>query len=272
MTMTKRKQISLLLLSIMLVVPVLLLLTADPAAADSYPQVFYLTPTPDERGRVIYIVQAGDNCTTISLKNNVSVEDLRLLNDISGEECIVFEGNELLLAIVEEATQMPITPTPTSLFPTPTPFSGFVTVCIRLFEDVNGNAIREETEFLLADGAASITDPLGQQSWTGLTVYNEELCFEEIPAGEYNISIGIPGGYNSTTISSQKVNVNAGDTALVNFGAQQSGVVIGEDTEEDAAVNSGKSPLLAVAGGVMLLGGAGLGIYMVVFNRRKDQF
>ena len=269
--MTRRKKYSLVVILIMVVVPVLFLLTVDSAAADSLPQVFYLTPTPDERGRVIYIVQAGDTCTSISLKNNVSIEDLRLLNDISDEECTVNQGQELLLGIVEEATAMPITPTPTSLFPTPTPFSGFVTICIRLYEDVNGNAIREETEFLLADGAASITDPLGQQSWTGLTVYNEDLCFEEIPAGEYNISIAIPAGYNNTTISSQKVIVNAGDTSLVNFGAQPSGAVVGEIESENPG-SSGKSPLMAVVGAIMLLAGGGLGIYMAVFHRRKEQF
>jgi LysM repeat protein len=267
----QRNRVTVAFLVTCLVLPLFLFMAVSPTlAAEGQPQVFYLTPTPDDRGRVIYIVQAGDSCTSISLKNNVSIEDLRLLNNISGEECTVFEGQELLLAIVEEPTAMAITPTPTSLFPTPTPFAGFVSICIRLFEDLNGNAIREETEFLMADGAVSITDRLGQETWTGRTVFNEELCFDELPAGEYNISIAIPGGYNNTTISSQLVNVNPGDIALVNFGAQSAGVVIGDEPVESE--NGGSSPLLAIIGGVMLLAGGGLGLYMAVFNRGKDRF
>jgi hypothetical protein len=140
-----------------------------------------------------------------------------------------------------------------------------------LFEDVNGDSQRAESEVLLQGGAVSITEPLGQASWTGTTVYNEELCFEGLPAGEYNISIGIPSGYNATIDSNQKVNVNPGGTALVNFGAQSSGVEVVAELAPEAA-EGGKSPLLAIVGAVMLLAGGGLGIYMTIMSRRKDPF
>ena len=233
-------------------------------------QVLYLTPTPDELGRVIYVVREGDTCISIALRNSISLDDLRLLNDLSGDSCIVNPGQELLLGVVDEPTAIPLTPTPTSLFPTPTPFEGYVSICIRLFEDLNGNAVREETEILLQGGAASITDPLASQSRTGATIYNEELCFEDLPAGEYNISIAVPPSYNSTTASAQQVNVTAGDTALVNFGAQPSGQTIGEEDVADSPEENGKSPLLGIIGGLFLIGGGALGLYMYATSRRRE--
>jgi len=266
--MKQKRKLSIFAFTLPLITIFLLSALSAPAIVEG--QVVYYTPTPDARGRVIYVVQAGDTCTSIALINGISLEDLRLLNDLSGDECIVNPGHELLLAIVEEPTVIPLTPTPTSLFPTPTPFAGYVTICIRLYEDLNGNAVREETEILLHKGAVSITDPLTLESWTGETVYNEELCFEDLPAGEYNISIAVPVGYNSTTVSSQSIDITAGDTAIVNFGAQPTGQIVGEEEITGEPVDDGKSPFLGVIGGLMLIGGGGLGFYMYITSRRRE--
>lgn len=266
--MKKRRTLPLITLSIAFAALVLFSIFSSPTLVDG--QVLYLTPTPDERGRVIYVVQDGDTCISIALRNGIGLDDLRLLNDLSGDSCTVYAGQELLLAVVEEATPMPITPTPTSLFPTPTPFAGYVTICIRLYEDLNGDAVRQEEEILLQGGAASLTDPLALESWTGETIYNQELCFEELPAGEYNISIAVPSNYNSTTASALQVNVTAGDTALVNFGAQPSGQIIGDEEVNGGGEEDDKSPLLGIIGGLMLVGGGGLGIYMYVTSRRRE--
>lgn len=239
-------------------------------------QIVYMTPTPDADGRVIYVVQQGDSCISIALKNSISESDLRLLNNKQGDECIVYPGEELLLAIVEEPTPMPDAPTATPLFPTPTPFEGFVEICIHLYADVNGNAVRDDEigEPLLGNGAASITDPLKLESWTGNTVANEPLCFEELTAGEYNISVAVPDGYNNTTNNSAVVNMSAGDTTIVNFGAQQGSQVIGEeeDTNTTNTTNSGggRNPLLALVGGLMLIAGGGLGLYMALTSKRRQ--
>ena len=240
--------------------------------------IVYLTPTPDARGRIVYVVQEGDSCISIALINGIPLEDLRLLNNKESDNCVVYPGEELLLAIIEEPTPLPDAPTATPIFPTPTPFEGYVEICIHLYEDVNGNSVRDDeiTEPLLGNGAASITDPLKLESWTGQTVANEELCFEELPAGEFNISIAVPEGYNSTTNNSSVVNMKAGDTTIVNFGAQQGSQMIGE--EDNGTTNTtndgGRNPLLALVGGLMLVGGGGLGLYMAFNqrNRKHDMF
>lgn len=237
-------------------------------------QIVYLTPTPDARGRILYVVQEGDSCISIALKNSLPLEDLRLLNNLEADNCVVYPGQELLLAVVDEPTAMPDAPTATPLFPTPTPFEGYVEICIHLYDDINGNAIRDDEigEPLLGSGAASITDPLKLESWTGETLSNEPLCFTELTAGKYNISIAVPEGYNSTTANSAQVQMTAGDTTIVNFGAQQGSQVIGqEDNNTTNTTNSGgRNPLLALIGGLMLIAGGSLGLYMAATAKRRQ--
>jgi LysM repeat protein len=270
------KQFSLLIL---FVIGLALIIIVSSAVTEPQPvqgALMYLTPTPDANGRIVYVVQAGDSCISIALKNSISLDDLRLLNNKAADDCVVYPGEELLLAIVEEPTPMPDQPTATPLFPTPTPFEGYAEVCIHLYEDENGNANRDDeiAEPLLANGAASITNPLESESWTGETVAFEPLCFSELSAGTYNISIAVPEGYNSTTANTAQVVMRAGDTTIVNFGAQRGSQVVGVteegDTSNTDAAANGKNPLLALIGGLMLVAGGGLGLYMAFTARRRQ--
>src|SRR3989304_2536181 len=90
-----------------------------PAQASPPPQLpQYATPTPLPDGRIMYIVQAGDNCTSISLKTGVSI-DLLLAQNPTLDCALVLEGQELLLGIGGPAAFTP-TPGPS---PTATPIT-----------------------------------------------------------------------------------------------------------------------------------------------------
>lgn len=235
----------------------LLLLMAIPAAANPQAQAFYQTPTPGPDGRIIYTVKAGDSCLSISLLTGMDITQLRLLNNLD-EECFLSEGQELLLGVIEEVepTAGP-SPTPTQSPPTPTPFSGNGEICVYLFNDVNGNAMAEESETGIKGGAISLTDRQGQISRTKNTEsIDEPVCFEDLPEGEYNISVAPPEGYNPTTTMNYPLVLNAGDYSIVDFGAQISSA--GEAPVEEAG---GRSPILGILGAVLLLAGVGLGIY-----------
>src|SRR3989304_5045848 len=119
----------------------------------------FLTPTPGADGRIIYVVQPGDNCFRVAALNGITVDQLRQLNSKLDENCTLIAGQELLIGIGSLAGAP--TPglgsalgTPTV---TPTPLSGTTEVCILLFEDTNGNALSEETEPAVAGGAVSWT-------------------------------------------------------------------------------------------------------------------
>jgi hypothetical protein len=229
----------------------------------------YATPTPGADGRILYVVQPGDNCFRVAALHGITVDQLRQLNSgILDENCTLIEGMELLIGVVAVATptvEVNLTlGTPTV---TPTPLSGLTQICVLLFNDVNGNAMREETEPAVEGGAISVTENNGKYSASLDTVIPADpaeyqgRCFDDVPEGTYNITVGIPDNYNPTMELSYSLEVNAGDRAFVDFGAQSRDVVADPGAEEGATAEDGSSTILGVFGGLLLLGGLGLGYY-----------
>lgn len=249
---------SLILLSLLLV------LTAMPVSAEPAAQAFYQTPTPNADNRVIYVVQAGDNCLRIQLLTGVELDQLRQLNDLD-EACSLSEGQELVLAIIEPPAVTEPTATPGPALPTPTPFAGTGEICVYLFADVNGNAMVDSGEGPIAGGAISISDRTGQTSLTGLSNNSgSPLCFSDIPEGEYNISVAAPDGFNPTTAMNYALVLKAGDYSVLDFGAQISSAAMPLPVGE-----GGRSPFLAILGSLLILGGIGLGVYFGLMQRNK---
>lgn len=238
-----------------------------PAGAAPNVQQEIPTPTPGEDGRILYVVQPGDNCFRVAAINKITVDQLRQLNSDLDESCTLFEGQELLIGIVSVAT-----PTVQAAFTagaptvTPTPLSGLTEVCVLLFEDGNGNAMREELEPAIAGGAVSVTENNGKYSASLDTILPADttvypgVCFTNIPEGMYNITVAIPDNYNATTELSYTLEVNAGDRAFVPFGAQSQDIIVGTGPEDDESAG-GTSTVLGIFGALLLLGGAGLGYY-----------
>lgn len=231
----------------------------------------YVTPTPGPDGRILYIVQPGDNCFRVAALHGISVDQLRQLNSKLDENCTLIEGQELLIGIVAVATptsQALATPgTPTV---TPTPISGTTEICVLLFTDENGNAVREENEAAIAGGAVSVTENNGKYSASLETVIPADpeayqgICFVDVPEGTYNISVGVPTNYNPTVELNYTLDVKAGDTAFVAFGAQSKDVVVdpaAEEGNDSGGGGDGTSTILGAVGILLLLGGAGLGFY-----------
>jgi hypothetical protein len=240
----------------------LLVLTGSAIAAPPA-QVYYYTPTPRPDGRIIYIVKAGDSCIRVALLNNISEQKLRELNGITGSDCPLLEGEELLIGMLREETPTPgPSPTATPLLPTPTEFRGFGKVCVVLFDDLNGNARLDEGELWLPGGAINITDRRGRVNLNGETVaINEDelpTCFENLEEGDYNVSVAMPGGYNATTSMNTPLKLMAGDTSTLDFGAQVSNQTL---PEENIPAEGERSPLLGIIGGLLVLAGLGIGIY-----------
>ena len=227
----------------------------------------YSTPTPGADGRIVYMVQPGDNCFRVAALHSITVDQLRQLNSRLDENCTLVEGQELLIGIVAPATGTPepVTElgTPTV---TPTPLSGTTEVCVLLFNDENGNAIREETEPAVAGGAVSLTEINGKYSASLDTVIPADpeayqgICFTNIPEGMYNVTVAIQDNYNPTMELNSSFQVNAGDIAFVPFGIQSRDVVVDPGANEENS-GGGQSTILGIVGGILLLGGAGLGYY-----------
>jgi len=225
------------------------------------------TPTPGADGRILYVVQPGDNCYRVAALNGITQEQLRQLNSKLDENCTIIEGQELLIGIVSLAGTPTAGPSPTPLPPTPspTPFTGTTEICILLFNDSNGNALREETEPSVAGGAVSVTENNGEYSAAQDTIIPADpaayqgICFSNVPEGSYNITVGIPDNYNPTMELNYSLDVNAGDRAFIDFGIQSKDVVA--DPGANPTNEPKTSPLFGILGGLLLLGGAALGYY-----------
>ena len=244
------------------------------------------TPTPGPDGRIIYIVQAGDTLWRISAITGVSLDELRRLNDLAAEDVIQI-GDRLLLGLGGPSDIPPTAgppPTATSDVPTPTPSIGTGVLCVSVFLDTNGDALRQDDELDLDGSAISISNRLGTLSLSQgedggllprcyedveLGYYDIEgsraecisivQCALVLDEGEYNISVAIPDGYNATTTLNHVQNLEAGYQTFLDFGAQPN-----SETVADAPVipESGEdqSPILAIIGVGLLVVGIGLGI------------
>lgn len=239
-----------------------------PARAAPSPQQFATnTPLPD--GRILYKVQPGDtSCIRIALLHGITVEQLMQLNSNINASCSnLIVGTELLVGTggpaAASATPGP-SPTPAPPTITPTLPAGTTEICVLLFDDLNGDALRQTDEPVIIGGAISVTETTGKYSKTLETAANPDpnaypgTCFSDVPEGNYNIGAAIPDNYNPTTSLTYTLDVKAGDLNYVDFGAQSRNTTV---TQPGNSGGGGTSPLLGFFGGLLLLGGIGLGWY-----------
>lgn len=261
---------SLFCMAAFLLILTLVVKTGSPPVAQAAPagQIPIYTPTPGPDGRIIYVVKQGDTLIGISIISGLTVDQIRELNDMIDDN--IFEGQKILLGLAgpAEVTITPgPTPTPTAVLPTPSPKPGSGNLCILLFNDANGDSIRQEEEVSIPDGAISVNNRSGSVNLTEKTLAGiEPFCFQEIPEGEYTVSVAVPSGYNPTTETSYILALTAGNETFLDFGAQ----LRDQQEPEVVAVDvSGqkKSPLLAIFGLLFLLLGVGLAIFARKFMK-----
>lgn len=263
------RSLRLLIIPLVLLTSIGLALWRSPArAAPTYQLTPFPTPTPGPDGRIIYIVQPNDTLLRISLIAGISVDELRGLNNLTGENIVV--GQELLLGLGGPSQVTPTpgpSPTPTIVVPTPTTQPGNGILCVLLYLDQNGDSIRQEEEPSIAGSAISITGQSGQVSLTETTKSGlEAQCFEDLPQDSYTVSVAVPDGYNPTTESSYILDLNAGDVSYLDFGAQPNSETQVEMPETPA--EGGRSPLFGILGALFLLVGAGLALFAGRYLRR----
>jgi len=251
-------------------------LPANVASASPNLQGF-VTATPGPDGRILYIVVEGDTCSSVALLHGITVPQLRQFNTRLDEDCVLIIGQQLVVGLAASnaptAGPAPTLPPPTI---TPTPVSGTTEVCVLLFDDMNGDALRQETEFGVDGGAVSLTNLNGSYSETQNTTSSVDpdllepvrSCFSDVPQGEYNVSVAVPDNYNPTMLLSYTFSVKAGDRASIDFGVQSKTITVSESPDSQAG---SRSSILGIFGLLLLLGGAGLGYYAYRSSQPKSK-
>jgi len=241
-------------------------------AAPGEPLVGYPSPTPGPDGRIIYIVNAGDTCEQISILYGVTQDYLRLTNQLDAN-CTLREGQKLMIGVGGPAAASPTpgpSPSPTIVLPTATAgLGGMAEVCVLVYDDVNGDGLRQTTESAIPGAVISLASLDGTYSQTLTTAINPDatayqgMCFPNVQMGKYNLSAAAPDGYNPTSNLTSSMVVSAGDIAYIDYGAQ-----IGTVSVTDNPGNK-RSPLLGILGAVFLLAGIGMGVYVLSSLRKK---
>ena len=238
----------------------------------------FVTSTPGPDGRILYTVVEGDNCGQVAFLHGITVPQLRQFNTRLDQDCTLTIGQQLVVGLAPQITAPTAGPALTLAPPTATatPFSGTTEVCVLLFDDLNGDALRQETEFGIDGGAVSLTNLNGSYSETQNTtsaidpdlVEPVRSCFSDVPRGEYNVSMAVPDGYNPTMSLSYTFTVKAGDRASIDFGAQSKTVTAGDEAEP---AQGNRSQMLGFFGLLLLLAGVGLGYYAYRSNQPKSK-
>ena len=246
-------------------------------AANAAPNAQFVTATPGPDGRILYTVVEGDNCSIVAFNHGITVPQLRALNNRLDENCTLTVGQQVVVGLAaSDAPTAGPAPTLPPATPTATPVSGTTEVCVLLFDDTNGDALRQETEFGIEGGAVSLTNLNGSYSQTQDTTsaIDPDLlepirsCFSDVPQGEYNVSVAVPDSYNPTMLLSYTLTVRAGDRASIDFGAQSKTLTVSEGTEPQ---EGGRSSILGIFGLLLLLSGAGLGYYAYRSGQPKSK-
>ncbi len=263
---------------------VLILFAVQPAgyAAPNLQMTDFPTPTPGQDGRILYTVQAFDTLWRIAAVSGLTLDELRQLNNLD-VDAIINPGDVLLLGFggiaVTPGSPTPegVIPTPPSgsLPPTPTSGPGTGTVCILLYNDDNGDSLRQEEEPAIEGGAISLTNRAGTVSLQENTIPGPadpaedppRICFEDLIESEYSVTVAIPDGYNATTDLSTSFRLLPGDTIFIDFGAQLGSEAIAEAASE-IPEEGGRSPVFGLIGVAFLLMGAGLAVYAFMSGRK----
>jgi hypothetical protein len=243
-------------------------------------QAYYYTPTPGPDGKIVYTVQENDSCLSIALKNGVSSDQIVSLNKLRASDCqpgaTLEPGSQLVLAVVEILPTPTLTNTPSG--PTPTPFTGTGQACAILFHDANLNGIQDAGESSLARGTIGVVLPgndtppytyfaipeSGSPAEATTTADGQPTCINGLPEGDYILTASLPEGYKATTNLIYPFSIKAGQSLLARFGA------VPPDSPVPEHPNNGtgsSSALPLVFGGLLLLLGIVLGVYLLLVRR-----
>ncbi len=216
-------------------------------------------PRPD--GAMVHIVTSGDTIFGLALQYGVPMDQILQLNGLT-KDSYIHIGQELVIS-APPATSTPASenaapaPTPTSLPATAVAVvepSGKTQLCVRAFDDQNGDGVMDRGEELLKDTLFQVSDPSGKTivSYTSDGM-SEPHCFARLTPGKYLVSVEPAPGALATSDQRWSVVLDKGTTATVDFGSRF--------TEKKAEASTGADGAIGLVLAAVVVGGIGALFY-----------
>lgn len=270
-------------------------------------------------GSIRYVVQAGDTLDGIAFAHGITRAELMEYNNIADPRIVVL-GQELIIRppdptptpspsptlSADQIATMTAMPTPTrSIAPAvreaaPAPVVGGETspldpsnaaasLCVLMFNDVNGNRLQETGETVVSGGAIVVETADGTPAGAHTTTASDPHCFNDLTPGTYSVSATPPDGYGLTSPGSLTTRLTAGVEITVLFGVAEGveAVVVptpdGDlnmisapaDVDADPLTTQTEADPLRDNLGLIVLGAAGVvliaGIGLSLMQRRRGE-
>jgi hypothetical protein len=183
-------------------------------------------------------------------------EALPIIRELNDNPAFVQVGQEILVALPDESaepkevaeeaptaessdataseTEEPVVSEPTATpeataeaIPTDIPQPELIaavepasSICVSVFNDLNGNGTAEDAEGLLPEAVLTLSRSSGPVATYVTDGINEPYCFEELESDTYQITFSQPPEFQMTTTGNWAISVSDGDAIQVQFGAR----------------------------------------------------
>ncbi|MBN1888836.1 MAG: carboxypeptidase regulatory-like domain-containing protein [Thermoflexales bacterium] len=130
-----------------------------------------------------------------------------------------------------------------------------------VFNDANGNGVKEAGELGLGGVVITLTLPDGSGARTATSAGNGDYMFTNVAVGSYIVSAPEIAGFARTTLGSIGVSVAAGGSAQASFGYQQVGTISGvafNDTNGNSTQDAGEPGIGSLIVTAQALAGTGI--------------
>lgn len=209
----------------------------------------WVSPTPDETGAIIVIVQPGESLWVIAARAGLTLPDLLTLNSLT-ESSIINPGDNLIIGYAtpeasgpeggapEESTPTATPPPPT---PRPTETRPEAAVCLTAFDDLDQDGIHDPDEALRAGVAFTVYNTEAVVANYVTDGRSEPKCMGGLVPGEYRVTRSIRPGEVLTTEGDWSLNLTAGSELYQSFGSFMAAA------QSSVPVTAGGQPTTAVA-------------------------
>jgi LysM repeat protein len=245
--------------------------SAPPSVSSSGPSAVVAsapqpTDAPRPDGSIVHTVQAGDTLFGLSLQYNVPLDQILQLNGLTRDSFIII-GQQIVISTPPPTTATPAAADSSAATPTPAQIAAADTrtqLCVRAFNDVNGDGVYAPGEALVSGTQFIVFDNQGQQLVTySSDGVSEPHCFTRLSPGNYSVTIQPSPGTVATSDRRWSVVLDSGTTVDVNFGSRPGAGGATKPTSGNTVSDGAGTLVLVVL--AFVLGAAGWSIY----QRRK---